>query len=237
MGQPQQQPVSPPTLPARSRNLAKTATNTGPGAPLRTHAVLNSVGLTIAFLLLVGTVVSLSIVLATTGRSSRRRDRHLEEEIDNLPPPVNVTIPQSMLIAMSNFEQNITNGAGPTPLVYGNITTKLLPLLPGLNLTSGVFTAPEDGLYAVSWFAGFPSPVAGGPTEVVYGTVVITDWPPHFVDANLPAVGLFAAFAGTVVPILRAGDTVVINFINVSGAPLTISPGANLAITKISDIP
>jgi hypothetical protein len=209
---------------------------------LRTQVVFNSLGVAIVFILFVGAVIPLSVILATTGRSSRRRDRHLEEDINNIPPcncsgAVNITIPQSMFIASSTVEQNITSGGGPTPVVYGSITTKLLPLLSGMNLTTGVFTAPEDGLYEINWFVGAPSPAGGTPTTVVFGSVSISNWPSEIVNINLPDTGFFTPFSGGLPAILQAGDTVVITFINASGFLLTLNAGSSLAVTKVNDIP
>lgn len=203
----------------------------------------------LALALIIAASIALGVVLATTGRSSRRRDRRLESEIDDLealvanltcncstPVDVNVTIPTSMVIATSSSTQQVNTGAGPVVITYDSTSTKLLPLLPGMNLSSGVFTAPDDGFYSINWLVGFPSPVPGTPTEVVFGLVSISNWAAEIVNINLPDTGFFTPFTGGVSAILQTNDTVSVALQNVSTANLTVNTGSTLAITKVNDI-
>lgn len=240
-----------PTIPPRSsplqRNLSRALSTQA--ARVSTGALL--IG-TAALLIAIGATISLSIVLATTGRSSRRRDRRIEAELVELealvanltcncsvipPSDTNITIPQSMFIAQSTSQQNVTSGSGANVITYDTSSTKLLNLLPGMNLTSGIFTAPDDGLYNIVWSVGFNSPSPGAPTSVIFGFASISNWASEIVNINIPDTGFFTPFSGATTALLATNDTVSINIQNETPDLVTINAGSILSITKVNSIP
>lgn len=122
----------------------------------------------------------------------------------------------------------------PFVLVFDTATTKILPLLSGYDSTTGLFTAPRDGVYSISYSTGWSSPGPGSVASPIKVFLFIDNWPFH-ADCIIPLdTGFFVASSGTVVAVMGAGETARVEFVNASGAGISLNAGAAIGIVQLT---
>ena len=142
----------------------------------------------------------------------------------------------SALVATTSGSTTVPASLANFTVVFDTVNTKVLPLVQGYDPTTGVFTAPRDGVYALSYAAGWSSPGPGTVTTPIKVFLFSGMWPAPG-ECIIPLdTGFFVSASGSTVAILEQGETASVVFVNASGSAISLNPGAAFAITQLTGL-